>query len=151
MESLTRSSTHLAGVISAWNQHQDLLWHESWSISRETPTPDQDIKFMIKSNDGILLACSRCSHKIAKLISNHNIRVLVFIQSLNKEANSSSRMKITSAACMFLFLGNSAGANIRGLRVLIHDKKQEVSASMIDVSRNYWLIDLIWFKCLSHP
>ena len=33
---------------------------------------------------------------------------------------------------MFLFLRNSAGANIRGSRVLIHEKKQEESASTVD-------------------
>jgi hypothetical protein len=49
------------------------------------PLPDQDTKCMIKSDDGIM-ACSGSSHKIAKPISNHNIRVLVFIQSLTKEA-----------------------------------------------------------------
>ena len=106
------------------------------------PLPDQDIKCMIKSDDGIM-ACSGSSHKIAKPISNHNIRVLVFIQSLTKEANLSSKMKITSAACLFLFLRNSTGANIRGSRVLIHENKQGESASIIGVSRNYWLIDLI--------
>ena len=110
----------------------------------QLPLPDQDIKLMIKSNDAIM-ACSGSSHKIAKPISNHNIniRVLVFIQSLYKEANSSSKMKITSAACMFLFLRNSAGANIRGSRVLIHEKKQEEPVGIIDVSRNHWSIDLI--------
>ena len=73
----------------------------------------------------------------------YNIKVLVSIQSLYKEANSSSKMKFTSAACMFLFLRNSAGANIRGSRVLIHEKKQEEPVGIIDVSRNHWSIDLI--------
>jgi len=81
-------------------------------------------------------------HKITKPISTHNIGVLVFIVSLNKEANPSSKMKITSAACLFLFFRNLAGPNIRGSRVLIHEKKQQEAASIIDVSWNYWLIDL---------
>jgi hypothetical protein len=52
-------------------------------------------------------------------------------------------MKITSAACLFLFLRNLAGANIQGSQVLIHEKKQEEPVSIIDVSQTYWSIDLI--------
>jgi hypothetical protein len=45
-------------------------------------------------------------------------------------------MKIISAACLLLFLRNSAGSNIRRSLVLEQEQKHEESASILDVSLN---------------
>jgi hypothetical protein len=73
------------------------------------------------------------SHKTKKLIIKHKS---LRLHSIPTRSYLSSKMKISSAACLLLLLRNAGGSNIRGSSVLKELKEQDESASIIEVSWN---------------
>jgi hypothetical protein len=104
-----------------------------WIKTLNTPTtdnvqPDQAIQ-------RVMLWWS--SHKKTNNYNSKadNTNKSLCLDSIPLRSYSSSKMKISSAACLLLLLRNAAGSNLRGSRALRELKEQEESVNLFEVSR----------------